>query len=137
LRSADPFDPPKINYRLFDDEDDLERLTDGMAIARDIITHDTFGRHVIDRSSYPDGQGGRDADRDFVRANSRGFMHPVGTCRMGNAPDAPVTPSLEVKGMDNLWVADASVFPNHVSGNINATVMMIGEKAADLIRAKL
>lgn len=137
LRSADPFSPPKISYRLFDDEDDLESLTDGLAIARNIIAHNDYGRHVIDRSSYPDGKAGRDADRDFVRANSRGFMHPVGSCRMGDDAAAPVAPSLEVKGMENLWVADASVFPNHISGNINATVMMIGEKAAELIRGKL
>jgi choline dehydrogenase len=61
------------------------------------------------------------------------FLHPVGTCRMGVDARAVLTPDLKVRGADNLWVADASIFPRHIAGNTNATSIMIGERASDLI----
>ena len=61
-------------------------------------------------------------------------MHPVGTCAMGTGPDAVCDARLRVRGIDGLRVADASVMPRIVGGNTNAATIMIGEKAADLIR---
>ncbi|MGK6315722.1 GMC family oxidoreductase [Neorhizobium sp. DT-125] len=136
LRSRDPADPVEIHYRLFEDEADLETLARGLGIVRQVIEEEPFGRHVVDRSSYPPAGAGPESDRNFVRLNSRSFMHPIGTCRMGSDPEAVVTPDLKVRGTVGLWVADASVFPDHISGNINATTMMIGEKAADMIKAE-
>jgi choline dehydrogenase-like flavoprotein len=80
-----------------------------------------------------------DADVDaFIRATADTVYHPLGTCRMGTADDemAVVDPELRVRGVGGLRVVDASVMPDLVGGNINAPVIMIAEKAADLIRRK-
>lgn len=134
IRSANPADPVEIHYRLFENEDDLETLVRGLGIMRSVIEAEPFGSHVVDRSLYPSAEAGAAADRDFVRFNSRSYMHPISTCRMGMDAGSIVTPDLKVRGFEGLWVADASVFPDHISGNINATTLMIGEKAADLVK---
>ena len=69
-----------------------------------------------------------------MRRRVETVYHPVGTCKMGSDADAVVDPQLRVRGIDNLRVADASVMPTIVGGNTNAPAIMIGEKAADLIR---
>jgi choline dehydrogenase-like flavoprotein len=84
---------------------------------------------------------GRDADADIdahIRATSITVHHPLGTCRMGLESDgmAVVDPELCVKGVEGLRVVDASVMPDLVSGNINAAVVMIAEKAAEIVRAQ-
>ena len=77
--------------------------------------------------------------QDYIRKTHNTVYHPVGTVRMGAADDAmsPLDPELRVKGVTGLRVADASVMPGHVTVNPNITVMMIGERCADLIRADL
>ena len=80
-----------------------------------------------------------DAEIDaHIRATAITVHHPLGTCKMGRAsdPDAVVDPELRVLGVDALRVVDASVMPDLVGGNINAPVIMIAEKAADLIRSR-
>ena len=76
-----------------------------------------------------------DALVDWVRDTASTIFHPVGTCRMGTGPDAVVDPQLRVRGVDGLRVADASIMPTLGGGNTNAPVIMIAEKAADLIKA--
>jgi choline dehydrogenase len=71
--------------------------------------------------------------QDFVRTEAHPGLHPCGTCRIGVDSHAVVDPSLRVYGIERLRVADASVMPAMVSGNLNATAIMIGEKASDLI----
>jgi len=64
------------------------------------------------------------------------MQHPAGTCRMGIDGEAVVDAALKVRGLDRLRIADASVFPTIPGGNINAPVIMVGEKAADLLRGR-
>ena len=71
---------------------------------------------------------------DYVRARTALCYHPIGTCRMGSDAEAVVDPSLRVAGIDALRVVDASVMPLLPSANTNAAAIMIGEKAADIIR---
>jgi choline dehydrogenase-like flavoprotein len=80
--------------------------------------------------------GSENSDKDmaaYIRAEAYTVHHPVSTCRMGNDATAVVDPALRVVGLDNLRIADASVFPSIIGGNTNAAVVMIAEKASDLI----
>ncbi len=74
-----------------------------------------------------------EALRAYIRRSAVTVHHPCGTCRMGGDPESVVDPELRVRGIDGLRVADASVFPRLVGGNTNAPVVMIAEKAADMI----
>jgi choline dehydrogenase-like flavoprotein len=80
----------------------------------------------------------RDAMRDYVRSIAKTIFHPSGTCRMGPPDDrmAVVSEDLKVRGVEGLRVADASVMPRLISGNTNAPVMMIGERAARFVLGK-
>lgn len=133
LRRGDPCGQIEIHPRLLDAREDVDTMLDGMQRAKEILASEPFEHHVLTRE-FP-GAYERAADEDFLRDNARSFMHPVGTCRMGTDDLAVVSPDLRVRGTENLWVADASIFPAHITGNINATVLMIGEKAADLMKA--
>lgn len=137
LRWADPAVPIAIHPRLLEDPADLEVLLHGLDRLRLIATTPPFGPHVRAVLEAPPPDAGREADIAYLRAATRPFLHPAGTCRMGADAASVVDPGLRVRGTEDLWVADASIFPRHVAGNINATALMIGEKAADLIIAAL
>ena len=72
---------------------------------------------------------------DYIRSNAIGVYHPAGTCKMGHDTMAVVDDGLKVHGMDGLYVADASIMPSIVSANLNATCIMIGERAAEMVHA--
>ena len=74
-----------------------------------------------------------DEIEDFIRHNAETGFHPSGTCRMGSGSNTVVDDQLKVHGIDGLRVADASIFPNIISGNTNATCNVVGAKCADLI----
>ena len=76
---------------------------------------------------------GDDQLEKYIRESSGLMFHPCGSCKMGADDMAVVDNKLKVKGVDGLWVADASIFPTIPAGNINATCIMVGEKAATLI----
>ena len=139
LRSADPDDPPRIEHMLLGNDDDVEQLVDGLEIARRIMAQPAIARHVVKEvRPGPDLQS-REALGHYVRGATIPMFHPVGTARMGAAedPEAVVGPDCRVRGLAGLWVADASIMPTIPQGNTNATAIMIGERASDLILGAL
>ena len=90
---------------------------------------------LIERETIPGAEVQSDEQiDDHVRATAGTTQHPVGTCAMGTGPEGVCDARLRVRGIDGLRIADASVMPRIVGGNTNAATIMIGEKAADLIR---
>jgi choline dehydrogenase len=134
LRSADPADPPVIDPRYLAEEADVAAMVRGVEIVRDLVSASAFDAWRGPEALPGDGTQGDAALRDFVRGAAGSYFHPVGTCKMGIGPDAVVDPELRVRGVDGLRVADASVMPDVVSANTNVATMVIGEKAADLVR---
>lgn len=134
LASTDPFAAPLIDPNYLAEPRDLATLVAGMELVRETLTHPAISREV-GREVLPGPDVKAAGLVDFVRRNASGVYHPVGTCRMGTDDRAVVDPSLRVRGVEGLRVADASVMPSIVGGNTNAASMMIGEHAAELILA--
>ncbi len=135
LGSADPSAKPRILTNSFEEPEDVAAMVAGIRIAREIAAG--FG-DVAGREIFP-GEG-VDTDADIeadIRRRVEMLYHPVGTCRIGSGPDAVVDPDLRVHGVAGLRVADASVMPLIPGGNTNAPTIMIGERAADLIRGRV
>lgn len=135
LKSSDPRQAPAIDPNYFADPADLQTLVEGLKVGRDIFAQGPLAR-VVAGERFPGPDIRSDAElADFVRRAAETEYHPVGTCRMGADTQAVVDHRLRVHGIDRLRVADASIMPRLVSGNTNAPTIMIGEKAADMIRA--
>jgi len=136
LNSSQADDVIKIEHEMFGDEEDLQSLIAACKSVREILASDAFAAtRVAERMPGPDVQSD-DEWADFLRRTAFLGYHPVGTCHMGSDDGSVVTPSLKVRGVDGLRVADASIMPDLISGNTNGTALMIGEKAADLIAAE-
>ncbi|MFE0463963.1 GMC family oxidoreductase [Kitasatospora sp. NPDC058965] len=133
LRSADAADLPIVDPRYLTAEADLGVLVRGLALSREIVASRAFdafrGREL---APGPEVVAPAELAR-YVRENASTVWHPVGTCKMGQGPDAVVDPQLRVHGVERLRVADASIMPTITTGNTNAATIMIAEKAADLI----
>ena len=133
LASPDPFDAPLIDPNLLTAPEDLPPLINGMRLARKIFASSAFAKYRAEETS-PGSAAMSDAELEaYIRAEAYTVHHPVSTCRMGSDAGAVVDPQLRFIGLDNLRVADASVFPSIIGGNTNAAVVMIAEKACDLI----
>jgi choline dehydrogenase-like flavoprotein len=133
LASPDPFDAPLIDPNLLSAPEDLPPLINGIRLARKIFASTVFAKYQAHETS-PGNDAMSDAElAAYVRAEAYTVHHPVSTCRMGNDAAAVVDPQLRVLGLDNLRVADASVFPSIIGGNTNAAVVMIAEKGSDMI----
>jgi choline dehydrogenase-like flavoprotein len=134
LASADPFAPPRIDPDFLGDPDDLRRLVLGFRAMRRILEQPALaghrGRELAASASARDDAG----IAGFIRDHADTIYHPVGTCRMGHGALDVVDAQLRVHGIEALRVVDAAIMPNVVSGNTNAPVIMIAEKAADLVR---
>ena len=134
IRSADPAAHPAIVSNYLAAETDRRVLLDGMKLVRRTVSQPAFAQHVR-REHLP----GPEADTDeALMAYARGYattvFHPCGTCKMGSDAKAVVDARLRVHGIAGLRVADASIMPTLTSGNTNAPTIMIGEKAADMVR---
>ena len=137
LRSSRSSDAPIIDYPLLSDPNDVAQLMEGIREARRVYRSKAFGEYFIDE--YKPGEEFKSDQQLEPKVRSESFLmyHACGTCKMGNDTLAVVDSGLAVKGLDGLWVADASIIPTIPAGNINATAIMIGEKAADLIQRKV
>lgn len=127
LASNSPNDPPQIEFSLLEAQGDVDTLVSGVHAVRRIMSSEPIASLV---EEVIPGAGIDDSVRlaSFVRNNSAICYHSIGTCRMGQGTDTVVGPDLRVRGTENLWVADASIMPDHISGNTNAACMMIGAK---------
>jgi 4-pyridoxate dehydrogenase len=138
LASADPKRPVRIRQNFLATDNDWKTLRAGLRIVRDVCRQ-TPMQPFMEREIAP-GEGAQSNDDldAHIRANSITVHHPLGTCKMGPASDrmAVVDPELKVFGTEGLRVVDGSVMPDLVGANINAPIIMIAEKAADLIRGQ-
>ena len=135
LQSADPLAAPRIDPNFLAERSDVDALVAGVKLTRHILQQPALAAHgarefATSASALDDAQ-----IEQFVRRYADTIYHPVGTCRMGPGPTDVVDAELRVHGVQGLRVVDASVMPRIVSGNTNAPTIMIGEKAADLIKA--
>jgi 4-pyridoxate dehydrogenase len=136
LRSSDPREPPRIVYNFFSAPNDLPRLREGFKRARDVAYQKPMESYR-GRETSPGETVKSDAEIDaWIRKTAITAHHPCGTCAMGIGPDSVTDPQLRVRGAEGLRVVDASVMPDLVSAHINACVLMIAEKASDIIRGK-
>jgi choline dehydrogenase len=138
LDSADPAAAPRIDPQYFADDRDMQLLLKAFDLSRRVAAHPEMAKH-IKVEAVPGPHCTSEADiRAHIRLFSKTVYHPVGTCKMGPSSDAEavVDPTLSLHGIEGLRVADASIMPRIVGGNTNAPSIMIGEKCADLIRAR-
>ncbi|RWB35822.1 GMC family oxidoreductase N-terminal domain-containing protein [Mesorhizobium sp.] len=136
LVSANPVDNPRVAPRYFSDPADLDAVTEGTMAALDIMEKPAISRYVAKRQVPPQAMKSREQVRQFCLQTAHAALHPAGTCRIGNDELAVVDSQLRVRAVEGLRVADASVMPTLVSGNPNAVCIMIGERAADFIKAR-
>ena len=133
ITSTDPMADPRITTNYLSAEKDLNVLTEGLGIVREIYNQPAF-RHRWQREIIP-GECVKSPHQvqDAIRSMATTVYHLVGTCRMGSDARAVVDPSLRVNGVERLRVVDASVMPKITSANTNAPTFMIAAKAAELI----
>jgi choline dehydrogenase-like flavoprotein len=136
LSSPDPHVAPAIDPALLSVAEDIQPLIRAIKLARRILAAPHFA-HYRGTEVAPGLAVQSDADiAEFIRASSYTVHHQVGTCRMGEHPEAVVDSQLRLRGIAGLRVVDASVMPLIIGGNTNAVVVMIAEKAADMIRQR-
>ncbi|URQ62808.1 GMC family oxidoreductase N-terminal domain-containing protein [SAR86 cluster bacterium] len=132
IASKDPFEDPLIDPNYLSVQSDIDTMVDGYKRMMEIMNTEPLSNYKNIRN--PIDINNDQAIVNALRERSDTIYHPVGTCKMGNDEMAVVDSELRVKGVENLRVVDASIMPTLVGGNTNAPSMMIGEKAADMIR---
>ncbi|MEM9027958.1 MAG: choline dehydrogenase [Pseudomonadota bacterium] len=133
-KSADPLAAPAIRPNFFAVEEDRRTIVAGMRMTRDIVSQAPFNPYREFETKPGDAMQSDEDLLSFCRDTGQTAYHPVGTCKMGQDPMAVVDERLRVHGVDGLRIVDASIMPTMASGNTNGPVLMIAEKAADMIR---
>jgi len=133
LRSNNPLDKPLIQPNFLSESEDLEILLKGLDVSLGIANSPAMQSICPDGPHIPRANLSRSEKIEHIKKSLETLYHPVGTCKMGSDENSVVDDQLRVRGVSGLRVADASIMPRIVSGNTNAPVIMIGEKAADLI----
>ncbi|XP_011140802.2 glucose dehydrogenase [FAD, quinone] isoform X2 [Harpegnathos saltator] len=136
LRSNNPFDKPLIDPQYLSNEDDIETLVEGLYFVKDLLETNALRAYSasLNKKSFPGCENETFDTREYWRCYIRHLTltayHPAGTCRMGDVVDT----SFKVHNMTNLYVVDASVLPLLPSGNINAAVIALAQKASRIFR---
>jgi choline dehydrogenase len=133
IRSADPTVPPEIRINYLATEVDRSANVEGLKILRKIL-HAPALRSFVTEELDPGAKVSTDEDLlNYCRARGSTIYHPTSTCRMGNDPLAVVDQRLRLRGIEGLRVIDGSIMPDLVSGNTNAAIIMVAEKASEMI----
>lgn len=135
LRSSDPLAAPVIQPNFLQEKEDMDQLVTGVKKALEIYQQKAFEPY-LEKVNAPIDASSDEAIKIHIRKCIETVYHPIGTCKMGNDSMAVVDNELRVHGVANLRVVDASIMPKIVTGNTNAPVYMIAEKAADMILGK-
>jgi choline dehydrogenase len=136
LKSAAPQDHPRIQFNFLTEEADRATCRAGIRAVRKIVGAEPLaGLAEQELKPGPACQSDDEIDA-YIRESVEVDHHPVGTCRMGIDDTSVVDGDLRVRGLQGLRVADASIMPTVTGANTNATAIMIGEKASDLIRGR-
>ena len=136
LASGDPVAAPRIDPNMMATENDRQVMRDGLKLTREIVAQAALAPYRGPEIGPGPGVTS-DSELDaYIRAGAESAFHLCGSCKMGSDDMAVVDAECRVRGLDGLRVVDASIIPSMVSGNLNAPVMMIGEKAADMILGK-
>ncbi len=133
-RSSDPIQNPAIRPNFLSQRSDCETLVAGLKIGRRIVENAAMDRYRAFEMNPGLAVQTDDEWLEYARQTGQTTYHVAGTCKMGRDRMAVVDDRLHVHGIGGLRVVDASVMPTMVSGNTNAAVIMIAEKAADMIR---
>jgi len=136
LHSNDPFAPPRIFANYLAEEADFRVLIEGIKLARELVKMPAFDPFRGEEAAPGSACTTEDDLREYIRDYATTLFHPVGTCKMGSDDLAVVDARLRVHGIAGLRVADGSIMPRIVSANTHAACVMIGEKAADMIKEK-
>ncbi|MDR5798177.1 GMC family oxidoreductase N-terminal domain-containing protein [Caballeronia sp. LZ008] len=135
LESADPLVPPLVQPNYLAESEDVDATVEGIKAFRRILATHPLSSKVRGEIAPGSAIATDDDLSDYVRSQGGSVFHPAGTCKMGSDPMAVVDNQLRVRGVERLRVVDASIMPVVTSGNTNAPTIMIGEKAADLVKA--
>jgi len=136
LTSNDPHDAPHIDPHFLEAPEDLQVFLDGIRKCREICDHSELVNHLHEELTPGVTRASDEELTAEIKLRATTVYHPVGTCKMGIDSMAVVDPRLNVRGLEGLRVADASIMPQVTGGNTNAPSMMIGERAAALIQGR-
>ena len=138
LASSEPLQPPLIDMNFLNDEADLYDVKCGIDCIEALLDHEELKSITVKEKSGNLTTNSFEEKLDDFRNRSVSIYHLCGTCRLGSDPNkAPVSNEFKLRALKNVWIADASLFPNVTSGNINGPVMMLASKAADSISNQL